>query len=176
MKLLFILLVVINLLVFGWEYQRQHQPPQRDVQLELPDGVKRLQLLREQESMESEVVAETAGDAADSVYSEPEPLAGVPDTAQPDIQIPGDEPAPEAGPDPGEEPEQKEEPTLVGSIESDLDAEPAPSEGPPGIDVPEPEFGDARGDGRWSADGPRPGGTASIPWRLLYLGGLQEAG
>lgn len=138
MKLLFILLVVINLLVFGWEYQRQHQPPQRDVQLELPDGVKRLQLLREQESMESEVVAETAGDAADSVYSEPEPLAGVPDTAQPDIQIPGDEPAPEAGPDPGEEPEQKEEPTLVGSIESDLDAEPAPSEGPPGIDVPEP--------------------------------------
>ena len=49
MKALFSLLVVVNLLVFGWEYQRQQQPIKRDVQQELQAGVKRLQLVSEQD-------------------------------------------------------------------------------------------------------------------------------
>ena len=131
MKALFFLLVVVNLLVFGWEYHRQQQPMERDVQRELPAGVKRLQLVSEQDPPKRAVVAETDEDPADAGGAEHSPLIHEPDTAslstdEQGAPLPDEEPIVESTPELVAEQEQaqqpEQEPTLVSAIEPDSDS------------------------------------------------------
>ncbi len=137
MKILFILLAVINLLVFGLQYQRQHQAPKRDVELDLPSGVMRLQLVHERVSVETnvDVETETEVDPVDTVDGAGERLAGNPDMSGPPAGVGEQRPLEVPVPDSAKQPTQ----TTASTTEPEQAVETAPesSAGLPDVDLPE---------------------------------------
>ena len=182
MKLLFLLLVVINLLVFGWEYQRQQQPPRRDVQMQLPAGVKRLQLLSEQDPSDREIVAETAEDRPDAGGAEHAGVVPEPDTEdlrdEQDASISGENPAPEAAPELVEEKgleqdrELSQEPSLVSAIESESETDLSSwfSQDSPDADAVEPDLESQAGLTSGAPAEPGPAEQLPPPWHCFTFG------
>ena len=180
MKLLFLLLVVINLLVFGWEYQRRNQSPQQEIQLQLPDGVQRLRLVGEQPSTETEVVENTEEDVTDPVEPEGGRSIGDEHAAKPTeiLGMPslGAAQAPDAAPGPGAEPEQQGEQTLVGTMESEFEDEPTPTsaEASPDIGVDEPETGSQTAQIAAALTTPAPSAQPPAPRGCFTLGAFKK--
>ncbi len=181
MKALFFLLVVVNLLVFGWEYHRQQQPMKRDLQRELPTGVKRLQLLSEQDPPNRGGVAETDESLADPGGAEHSPLIHEPDrvsltTDEQDAPRPPEEPVVESAPELVEAQEQmqqpEQEPTLISAIEPDSETDLSSwfSQEPPDNDAVEPEPESQAGLMSDAPTEPNPAEPGLSPWHCFAFG------
>ncbi len=191
MKALFFLLVVVNLLAFGWEYQRQQQPMKQGVHRELPAGVKRLQLVSEQDPLNREVAAETDENPADAGGAERSDLIQGPDMAalttdEQGALLPGEAPVAEPAPHLVEEQEQVQQPEqespLVSSIESDSESDLSSwfEQEPPGADAvepepePEPELESQAGLMSGASTEPDPAEQLLPPWHCFTFGPFKK--